>query len=589
LPERSVQWYSFPTINDSDRFLVWSLTQSGDMSKAPLSATPAEPAAESVLPAWPGPAMLLDEAGLAVSCNPIAGRLLDGDPAWWASLQQWLGAGGALRSSTHSVPLNTDSGPAIVEWTVVPLAGGRTLLLGRDATLERQLRQALTESRQRYKDLVEISSDFAWETGPDGRFVFVSPAGALGFTAEQLVGRHPSELALTDVGPDGLPFDTRIPVQQAEIWLRDREGHPACLVASAVPLAGADGHWRGARGSCRDITESRTRRMELAEARLREKYLSFIVQSTRDDVDPAKTLEIAAGVAVNATGAEGARIYKLRDGRYVPACEQGQPEPGLEEAGQDILRALPTDERWHSDQHNGLRLGLARTLFRHDANGAVLIWRRADEPAWSASDMAMVEAVADQVGVALAQATYQDRLRTLSERDGLTGLYNRRTFLEMLEARFGQGDPAGSALLFFDLDNFKAVNDVQGHAAGDDVLRAVGKLLLRMARKSDLAARLGGDEFVLWLADTDEAGALRVADRLLAETAEFLRPLSAAPDRPLGTSIGVAVRPPGSAETAESLVDRGDQGMYLAKRQGKGHRALAPITKQPAGDGETAT
>jgi len=70
------------------------------------------------------------------------------------------------------------------------------LVLGRDVTLERSLRAALVESRQRYKDLVEISNDFAWETDAEGRFVFVSPRGALGYPATELVGRPAAELLL---------------------------------------------------------------------------------------------------------------------------------------------------------------------------------------------------------------------------------------------------------------------------------------------------------------------------------------------------------------------------------------------------------
>src|SRR6185295_18261113 len=111
-----------------------------------------------------------------------------------------------------------------------------------------------------------------------------------------------------DLSDDLVPFTATRAVTRTEVWLRAADGSPACLVTSAVPLSAPDGSWRGARGACRDITEARLRGMELAQARLRERYLNFILQSTRDDVDPTKTLEIAAGVVVNATGAAGARI-----------------------------------------------------------------------------------------------------------------------------------------------------------------------------------------------------------------------------------------------------------------------------------------
>ncbi|MFX5068897.1 hypothetical protein ABTC68_19865, partial [Acinetobacter baumannii] len=87
---------------------------------------------------------------------------------------------------------------------------------------------------RRYKDLVEVSSDFAWETGPDGTFVFVSHKGALGYPADALIGRDPRSLALEEVEDLPMPFDCRRPVDQTELWLKGADGTPACIVASAL-------------------------------------------------------------------------------------------------------------------------------------------------------------------------------------------------------------------------------------------------------------------------------------------------------------------------------------------------------------------
>jgi diguanylate cyclase (GGDEF)-like protein/PAS domain S-box-containing protein len=422
---------------------------------------------------------------------------------------------------------------------------------------------------------VDISSDFAWEVGPDGRFVFVSAAGAIGYTADELIGRSPADFVLSDFADQPLPFDTATPIERVEVWLKARNGKPACLISSAVPLQGPDGMWSGSRGACRDITEARVKGMELAQARLREKYLGYIVSSTRDDVDPAKTLEIAVGVAINATGASGAQLYASAGDAFAPTTLQGKMPEAVAGCAQALLQRAAEAPLPVTQIHEGAAMAACRTLFRHETNGAIMVWRTAAEP-WSEEDMSMIQAIADQVGVAVAQARYQERLKTLSERDGLTGLYNRRTFMEMLDQRLDKQTGGGSALLYFDLDNFKAVNDKLGHGAGDEVLRAVGALLSRLARAADLPGRLGGDEFVLWVDRVDEGQAVAIADRLLREAAEFLRPLSASPDKPLGVSIGVALHRGGSGEAAQSLVDRGDQGMYAAKRLGKGHRAMAP-------------
>ncbi|WP_114392359.1 sensor domain-containing diguanylate cyclase [Oleisolibacter albus] len=552
----------------------------------PLTATPAGPDRSVDLRAlmqnWPGPALLLTIDGTPADQNGRADALAAITPGWADDLCRWVAAGGPQVDPVRSLPVQTDHGPGVVEFTITPLRAGDGLLLlclGRDATLERRLRQALTESRQRYKDLVDISSDFAWEVGPDGRFIFVSPAGAIGYSADELVGRDPVELVLPEFADQPLPFQTRDPIERVEVWLRAKDGSDACLISSAVPLPGPCGRWQGARGACRNITEARLKGMELARARLREQYLGYIISSTRDDVDPARTLEIAAGVAVNATGAEGGRLFaRLADG-YREAAGTGALPPAVAERVPELMQRLDTQPLTSLSDEGGLSLLAARTLFQQEVNGVILVWRT--QP-FGSEDGGMVQAIADHVGVVVAQARYQERLKTLSERDELTGLLNRRAFLEALDHRLLRKS-GGSALLYFDLDNFKAVNDSQGHGAGDAVLQAVGSLLTRLARPGDMAGRLGGDEFVLWVDRVTEAQALSVADRLLREAAALLRPLSAAPELPLGVSVGVAVHQGGAgAEPSQRLVDRADQAMYAAKRQGKGHCALAPAAEAGA-------
>src|SRR5690606_29352081 len=147
------------------------------------------------------------------------------------------------------------------DMVVLPWASGTVaLLLGRDVTLERSLRAALVDSRQRYKDLVEASSDFAWETDADGRFVFVSPRGALGYAAEELVGRRPEEFVIAAEGADpAFPFLAREPLGEVELRFRAASGSAAWLTAVCRPVFDAEGAWTGTRGLCRDVTEARNR------------------------------------------------------------------------------------------------------------------------------------------------------------------------------------------------------------------------------------------------------------------------------------------------------------------------------------------
>ena len=545
--------------------------------------TTAEPAAlPALVAAFPGPAMLLGVDRTVVQANAAAEELLAGDPLWMADIQVWLAAS-SVAPGLRSVPIEVPRGLMIVEWAAVPLPDGAVLLLGRDATLERQLRHTLTESRQRYKDLVEASSDFAWETGADGRFVFVSLKGALGYGADALIGRNPRDLAIDEWGDLPLPFDCRRPVDQTELWLKRADGMPACVVASALPLFGAGGVWTGARGVCRDVTDQVLRGAELARVRNREKLLAHIVHTLRDQIDAAKALHVAAAETARALGADGCRIYRASEaGGLRPAADFAAEIPAELEPGdfQPILDRVAAMDEVAVTALGGNRLLLARTEHRQAVNGAVVVWRGDDSDPWDEDDRHLMSGVADHIGIAHAHFAYQERLRRLSERDGLTGLFNRRTFFERLDEALARAETGPSALLYVDLDNFKAVNDLHGHQQGDAVLKAIGTLLTTSVRPGDLPGRLGGDEFVLWVGRADEEKARAVAQRLLDGMAA-LRHLSASPEKPLGLSIGIAVHRPG-AETVQELTDRADSAMYDAKKRGKGHYALAPHPVTPA-------
>ena len=164
-----------------------------------------------------------------------------------------------------------------------------------------------------------------------------------------------------------------------------------------------------------------------------------------------------------------------------------------------------------------------------------------------------------------------------SEHDFLTGLPNRKYLMPRLGRAIAKaaGDGTRLALLFIDLDGFKAINDQMGHATGDAVLRVVGKRLASCVREHDLVARIGGDEFIVVLtidASHDQA-VLRVARSIIASIES---PISD-PDigRVLSGSIGISVFPTHAAN-ADALLTAADHQLYAAKRQGQGSISFAP-------------
>ncbi len=435
------------------------------------------------------------------------------------------------------------------------------------------LEAALIESRARYKALVELSSDFAWETGPDGTFVFVSPRGALGYAAPELVGRHPDEFAAAPRDPsEPSPFAARAALDEAVAWWRRAGGGEACLIVSAAPVADETGAWRGARGVCRDATLALARDDALAAARRREGLLAHILHVMRDVAQPAEMLGAAAGASARALGARGLAIHRVGpEGGIAPAASFGPPPDAAAEA---LAGAAREARRVVTAEDRAARRIACPTLYRQAVNGVVACERSAEAPGWSEEDRALLADVADRIGLALAQVAAHEALAALSRTDPLTGLMNRRAFLDDLAARLARRavGAAPAALLYVDLDNFKAVNDLAGHERGDAALCAIAAMLAQRTRPGDMVARLGGDEFALWLERIDAGAASERASELVA-AANTLASFSPPGARPLGFSIGVVAHAGGTAGPA-ALIARADAAMYRVKRSGKSGFAL---------------
>ncbi|WP_228375413.1 diguanylate cyclase [Synechococcus sp. JA-3-3Ab] len=189
-----------------------------------------------------------------------------------------------------------------------------------------------------------------------------------------------------------------------------------------------------------------------------------------------------------------------------------------------------------------------------------------------------------QLGNSLLQFAYYDRLEeafffqvaAAALYDPLTGLHNRRFFLEHLqrEMAFARRHSFPLHLLYLDLDNFKLINDRWGHLAGDQALIQVARQLQDQVRQEDLLARMGGDEFVLMVRGVPEAQILQLAKRL-RQAVQSLPLQVGAEVIHLTCSIGVASWLSLSAETSvQSFLEAADQALYQAKRQGGNREVL---------------
>lgn len=164
------------------------------------------------------------------------------------------------------------------------------------------------------------------------------------------------------------------------------------------------------------------------------------------------------------------------------------------------------------------------------------------------------------------------KLNQMANYDSLTGLVNRRFFFESVKRALSRAkrNQSGGAVLYFDLDGFKAVNDNFGHEAGDQILKETAIRLAQCVRENDILGRLGGDEFALLIEDTKQPtkNSCQIADKIIHSIGKPFE--YEAESLQIGISVGIAIFDPENIVNVKTLVGNADQAMYQAKLAGKG-------------------
>jgi diguanylate cyclase (GGDEF)-like protein len=275
--------------------------------------------------------------------------------------------------------------------------------------------------------------------------------------------------------------------------------------------------------------------------------LAFVGDALAATHDPEALLPVILGVAIEATGAVGGRLV---EGTRELAVRGLRPE-GVEPL---VVRLGGPDEE--------------RTLALYPPPGG-----------FSAESQELAHWLATQGSIALENAHLHGLVKAQAVTDELTGLANRRRFMEVVELELKRAERFQSplGLLLVDLDDFKLVNDRFGHGTGDEVLRALSDVFRESLRDVDLAARLGGEEFAVLLPETDYSGAAGVAERLRASLASLELATPDGEGFGVTASFGVAVYP--EAQSVDELLRTADAALYRAKAEGKNRVALAPTPR----------
>lgn len=202
--------------------------------------------------------------------------------------------------------------------------------------------------------------------------------------------------------------------------------------------------------------------------------------------------------------------------------------------------------------------------------GVIELVNSLEDGVFNEADELILVTIADFAGIAISNAKAMARIKQLVITDDLTGLYNSRYFFEQVEYEVERAKRYQSplALVFFDLDRFKVVNDTYGHLVGSRLLAEVGAIVQQNVRKTDKAARYGGDEFVIILPQTEKAGAKILAVKLLEALQQQKFVSDSGEHLAVTASFGVASFPEDSLSSSE-LINAADEAMYKVKASGR--------------------
>jgi diguanylate cyclase (GGDEF)-like protein len=436
---------------------------------------------------------------------------------------------------------------------------------GSDAGALKMNDQAAADS---WRDLACLAADFAFETDREGRFVFLEPEKVLGWVSADLLGR-PADVLLPETGTAD-PFCAGAPMRRRRMHLQQANGASVAVMITVAPILDAGGLRCGVRGLVQDVSRQDTRDAASAADRRRGEALLRITEQMRKETLPARRIQAALEALMAALGADGVALAELL-GRNTPALARHRAGGG----GQDILQAALTSlDPILNEPGQGLsadaRPVLAcPTITRFGERVALAAWAAPHAAPWSEGDLQLVQYVAAIFGAALEHESIQREMARQLRNDPLTGLLNRRAFLDEAARRIDRLDreDLNGTLMLIDLDDFAPLGRL-GPEAGDEALCLIARMLRAAVRPADLVARLGGGGFAAWMDGADELTGAERAEMLRSQAPTELAQLAAAPGLPLTISIGIACRRPGRGEELDSLMRRAGLALEDAKHGG---------------------
>ncbi len=425
---------------------------------------------------------------------------------------------------------------------------------------QRVVRQDLVSKEEQYRRVVELAGDIICRTDEQGRFTLCNQAALdlLHFSQAEVIGRSWLRFVRQDKRTAGQrfykrQFGRRLKSSYYELPLIDGHGGER-WVALHVQLVLENDRITGLQAIGRDITERRRVDAELQRNRTFAERIAATTPGILCVYDLVERRNVYSNREV--TSVLG---YKPEDIPNMTTLQQEFYHPddqAMIEQHRDALRSAPDGE-------------IRRLEYRMRHADGHWVWLSAVETAFERGPDGLVKQVVGISQDITARKAAQEKLAYHANYDALTGLRNRHNFWTGLQSvlRRASIDHFGTSLCLFDVDHFKEINDRFGHAAGDEVLEAVGNIVRAELRSTDMAGRLGGDEFCFALPRTGRAECARVAERIRDRLCTLAFGLGAGSPFSVTATFGVAESDPDV--DAKALMEAADRALYRAKSEGR--------------------
>lgn len=422
---------------------------------------------------------------------------------------------------------------------------------------------------------IGVAPDYLYIKDPQGRLVAYSQAVAdlYGSDRTGLIGKTDLDLSPGERGQQLYADEQEILAQGRSLrgvvdW-GTVDGQTRWYQSSKTMVTDADDKIIGLVGITRDITEDRMREQAVEDA---AELWSLVLSQMADGV--ALFDRECKFVFCNE---QYHRMFEItRDVRKPGASLRHVLETAIAR-GEQVRTPNLTPPQWIDAVIN-------RIIDQEDeevrlASGAYVLIRNREVPNLGYVSVAIDITAMRETENDLAELT--ERLSTLAATDPLTGIANRRALDELFSREMARASRQKSwiSAIMVDVDRFKSYNDIHGHGFGDSCLKLLAEIMKGVvARQTDIVARYGGEEFCLILPDTDEAGAMAIAERLRQAVFEAAIPHEGSETGVVTISLGIAAYPPHQkVRTCEDLLIRADQALYAAKHAGRNQTVVGQL------------